>query len=82
MSGYEKKQLELEFKKFTAKNFERPAKCSNLGQIRFYIKEISEKITELKNRFNYVPDSAYKLLHQYNAKQNTMVFSNFQQEYQ
>ena len=43
---------------------------------------VHDEISDLKNRFNYVPDSAYKLLHQYNAKQNTMVFVNFQHDYQ
>lgn len=81
MSRYEQKRLEMEFDRFTNMNFEKPAKCKSLVQIRFYIKELSVKIDELKNSFNYVPNNAYTLLNQYNSKQNTLIFSNFQEAY-
>ena len=81
MSRYEKKQVEKEFKSFTNKHFEKPAKCRNIDQVRFYVQELSDKITEFKRRFNYVPDAAYSLLSQYNNIQNTMVFAHFKQNY-
>ena len=81
MSDYEKQQLENSFKTFTKKHFERPTKCKNIGQIQFYVKELSLKIEEFKSRFNYVPRTAYTLLSEYNASQNRLIFSNFQQEF-
>ena len=81
MSRYEQKRLEMEFEKFTSMNFEHPTKCRSLVQIRFYIKELTVKIDELKKSFNYVPNNAYTLLNQYNSKQNTLIFSNFQEAY-
>ena len=81
MSRYEQKRMEMEFERFTRMNFEKPAKCKSLVQIRYYIKELSVKIDELKHAFNYVPNNAYTLLNQYNSKQNTLIFSNFQEAY-
>ena len=81
MSKYEKKVLELEFEKFTRMNFEKPTKCKSLVQIRYYIKELTEKIDELKQACNYVPNKAYTLLNQYNNRQNSMIFTNFQEAY-
>lgn len=81
MSDYEKKQLEKDFKRFTSKHFESPSKCKNLGQIQFYVKELTTKISEYRNQFNYVPDHAYVLLHDYNASQNKLIFRNFKQLY-
>ncbi|MDH5400262.1 MAG: hypothetical protein OEX02_20975 [Cyclobacteriaceae bacterium] len=81
MSGYEKKQVEKEFKSFTSRNFEKPAKCKNIDQVRFYVNELSVKITEFKSRFNYVPDHAYALLTQYNNLQNRMIFTDFKNTY-
>lgn len=79
MSKYEKKVLEIEFQKFTRMNFESPAKCKSLVQIRYYIKELSGKIEETKSKFNYVPALAYTLLSQYNTRQNALIFSNYQE---
>lgn len=81
MSRYEQKKLEMEFQRFTTMNFEKPAKCKSLGQIRYYIKELTSKIDELKHAFNYVPNNAYTLLNQYNRVQNSLIFSNFQEAY-
>ena len=81
MSDYERKQIEREFRLYTNRHLESPSKCKNLGQIQFYIKELSSKITEYNNRFNYVPDYAYTMLSDYNFSQNKLIFSNFQQEY-
>jgi hypothetical protein len=76
MSNVEKRSLEKELKSFASKNFEKPSECRNLDQIRFYIHELCMKIEEYRNRFNYVPSSAYSLLSQYNAKQNNMLSGN------
>ncbi|HNP17109.1 MAG TPA: hypothetical protein PKL31_01640 [Fulvivirga sp.] len=81
MSEFEKKRLDQEFQKFTKRNFESPKRCKNLDQIRFYVQELSSKMEEFKNRFNYVPSTAYSLLSQYNTIQNKIVFTNFKNSY-
>jgi hypothetical protein len=81
MSEFEKKKIELELKAFTANNFERPSSCRNAEQVRFYINELCEKIEQLKNEFDYVPESAYALLAQYTARQNSFVYREFVSSY-
>jgi hypothetical protein len=81
MSEFEKRHLEVELKAFTAQNFVRPSACRNTEQIRFYIKELCLKIEEYKNRFNYVPATAYSLLAQYNSKQNSLLYRDFINSY-
>lgn len=81
MSTYEKKQIDTEFKKFTSLNFEKPTKCKSLEQLHYYVKELSQKIKELKRRFNYVPDRAFLLLTEYNQMLNNLVFKNYQEVY-
>ena len=79
MSDYEKKQLERAFRKYTNQHLEKPSRCKNLVQIQFFINELSTKISDYKQRFNYVPDHAYMLLSDYNTSQNKLIFSNFRQ---
>ena len=79
MSKYEKRVLEIEFQKFTRMNFEKPSKCKSLGQIRYYIKELTDKMEDTKRKWNYVPALAYTLLSQYNTRQNALIFSNYQE---
>ncbi len=81
MNNFEKKQIEREFNKFTRRNFESPRRCKNLDQIRYYVKELSLKMEDLKRQFDFVPQQAYTLLAQYNSLQNKMVYANFQQAY-
>jgi len=81
MSEFEKKKLEVELKKFTTQNFERPGDCRNLDQIRFYVKELCVKIDEYERHFNYVPAWAYSLLAQYNMMQNSMLHTQFRSAY-
>ena len=81
MSEFEKKHIELELKDFTARNFVRPSECRNLDQIRFYIRELCMKIEDYKKRFNYVPNTAYALLSQYNSKQKSLLYREFIQNY-
>ena len=81
MSEFEKKRVDNEFHSFTKRNFEKPNKCKNLDQIRFYVGELSAKMDDFKNRFNYVPNRAYALLSQYNQLQNTMVYAQFKNSY-
>jgi hypothetical protein len=81
MSGYQKKRIDTEFKKFTSLNFETPKKCKSLGQLHYYVKELTQKIKELKGRFNYVPDRAFTLLTEYNQMLNTLIFKNYQEVY-
>jgi hypothetical protein len=77
MSKFDKKHLERDVRSFASRNFVRPSDCRNLDQIRFYIRELCLKIEDYKNRFNYVPGSAYSLLAQYNSKQNAMLYRDF-----
>jgi hypothetical protein len=81
MSNYERKRLELELKQFASRNFERPSKCRNLDQLRFYVKELCLKIEEFEKQFNYVPNNAYALLAQYNERQNSMLHLEFKNSY-
>lgn len=71
----------MELKGFAARNFEKPGACRNAEQVRFYIHELCSKMEELKNRFNYVPESAYALLAQYTARQNSFVYKEFVSSY-
>lgn len=81
MSEFEKNHLEAELRRFTARNFVRPAECRNLDQIRFYIRELCGKIEEYERRFNFVPHTAYSLLSQYNSKQNAILYREFVRSY-
>lgn len=81
MSTQEKRMIEKQFLTFTAKHFEKPSRCQNIHQIRYYIAELSKKIDEFKSRFGYVPNQAYSLLSNYNATQNSMLFKHFLKEY-
>jgi hypothetical protein len=81
MSEFEKKALEMELKSFVAKNFERPADCDNLDQVRFYIHELYLKIDDYQKRLNYAPELAYLLLAQYNARQNSMLYKDYVNSY-
>jgi len=81
MSDFEKRKLEIELRNFTTRNFERPSDCRNLDQIRFYVKELCDKIDEYERRFNYVPTWAYSLLAQYNMAQNGMLHKEFRNAY-
>jgi hypothetical protein len=81
MTEYERKKLEMELKVFTSRNFEKPADCKNAEQIRFYVRELCNRITDMENRFNYAPDWAYSLLAQYNAVQNMMINLEFSSTY-
>jgi hypothetical protein len=81
MSDFDKKKVELELKSFTTSNFVRPVDCRNLDQIRFYITELCGKIQEYEKTFDYVPETAYSLLAQYNARQNSMLYHDFVNTY-
>ena len=81
MTRFEQKRLDLEFSRFTKMNFDKPQKCKSIGQIRYYMEELSDKIKDLKRSFNYVPGSAHVLLSQYNAAQNRLIHKNFQEVY-
>ena len=81
MSERDKKTLDQELKKFTTRHFETPGKCRNLDQIRYYVQELCEKIQDYDRRFRYVPQVAYTLLAQYNAKQNTLLYEEFKNTY-
>ena len=73
MTEYQRQKLEMELRSFVSRNFERPSECRNLDQIQYYVQELCSKIEEYQQKFNYVPDCAYGLLAQYNARQSNMV---------
>jgi len=77
----EKTQVEMKFKNFTSRNFERPVDCRNIDQIRFYVRELCLLIEEYENRFDYAPQWAYFLLAQYNLVQNRMLQIEFNRAY-
>ncbi len=81
MTDYEKTKLDVALKEFTSRNFEKPDKCKNLGQIRYYIRELCLKIEEYETKFQYVPESAYSLLSQYNMVQNSIIYEDFHRNY-
>jgi len=81
MTRFEQKRLDLEFSRFTKMNFDKPQECRSIGQIRYYMQELSSKIADFKASFNYVPDKAHTLLSQYNAAQNRLIHRNFQEVY-
>ncbi len=81
MSEFERKKIEMELRAFINKNFEKPGECRNPEQVRFYIRELCTRIEELKNRFDYVPESAYALLAQYTARQKSFVYRDFVSSY-
>ena len=82
MSEYEKKQLDLDLKKFTTMNFVRPSDCRDITQIQFYVRELCLKIEEYELRFKYVPQWAYTLLSQYNLMQNKLIYVGTAPAYQ
>jgi hypothetical protein len=81
MKAVEKKHIEMELRRFTAVHFQRPTECRNLEQIRFYVRELSQKIEAMEKQFNYVPGWAYSLLAQYNEKQNSLIDREFRRLY-
>lgn len=81
MSTYERKQIDSDFKSFTSLNFEQPKKCKSIGQLQYYVQELTRKIKELKAKFNYVPEKAFLLLTEYNTMVNSLIFKNYQEVY-
>ncbi|MEN8250222.1 MAG: hypothetical protein ABFS32_14915 [Bacteroidota bacterium] len=81
MTRYEQKKIDVEFSRFARMNFDKPQNCRNIGQIRYYMDELTIKMKELKSSFNYVPDFAHALLTQYNDAQNHIIHRNFKNVY-
>lgn len=81
MTELDKKRIEREFEFFTSKNFEKPNRCKNTDQIRFYLQELSLMIQKLERRSNYIPASAYQLLAQYNQELNKYIYADFRNQY-
>ncbi len=81
MNTFEQKLIDNDFRKFTSLNFEQPKRCKSLGQLQYYVRELTQKIKELKSRFNYVPEKAFILLAEYNRKLNSLIFKNYQEVY-
>jgi hypothetical protein len=81
MALFDRKKVDSELQNFASRNFEKPADCKDLEQIRFYVRELCMKIEELERRFEYVPSSAYSLLAQYNSQQNSIISKNVGETY-
>ncbi len=81
MTDYEKTKLDVALKDFINRNFKKPQECLNLEQIRFYVRELCLKIEEYEANFQYVPESAYALLSQYNLVQNSYLYRDFNHTY-
>ena len=81
MDKREQRRIGEELRKFADRNFQSRRKCRDLDQIRFYVSELSLKIEEMKLRFDYVPDIAYSLLAEYNARQNSIIGMDFRRTY-
>lgn len=81
MSNFEKKRVEKDLRKFISNHFVKPSRCQNVGQIQYYVAELSNKIEELKRRSGYVPNYAYQLLSQYNSSQNSIIHQEFKRMY-
>lgn len=81
MTRFEQKKIDVEFSKFAQMNFDKPQNCRNIGQIRYYMDELTSKMKELRSSFNYVPDSAHAMLAQYNNAQNRIILKNFKEVY-
>lgn len=77
MENNDKKQLELKWKSLTQRNYKKPTDCRSLEQIRNHIRELCLLIEESKRKYDYVPDTAYHLLAQYNYRQNTLLYKDF-----
>jgi hypothetical protein len=81
MTDFEKTKLDIALKDFTLRNFEKPEKCKNSEQIRYYVRELCLKIEEYESKFQYVPEWAYTLLTQYNSVQNNLHYKDFHKVY-
>lgn len=81
MSHGDREKLENDLRTFTARNFVHPSECTDLEQVRFYVRELCLKIEELERKFDYVPSSAYTLLAQYNSRQNAIITVDFRENY-
>jgi hypothetical protein len=77
MKAFSKAELDKQMRVFAERNFEKPTDCKNLEQIQYYISELCLKIREFESRFQYVPETAYLLLNQYNMRQNAFVSERF-----
>lgn len=75
------RELDMDFRRFTENNLEKPSRCKNIEQAQYHVNELSVLIREFKERFNYVPNAAYQLLAQYNQIQNQILFQDFKNTY-
>jgi hypothetical protein len=76
------KIIEKEFRKFAKSSLISPRKCKKLEQTRHNIYELHKKISELNEKFHYVPDDARLLFNEYESIQDRMIFENYRKNYQ
>ncbi|MDX1627665.1 MAG: hypothetical protein R3345_03145 [Fulvivirga sp.] len=81
MTVLEKRRIDREFQIFTSRHFEKPKKCKNADQIRFYVRELTLKMENYREEFDYIPAAAYEMLANYNLILNQMVYEEFKNTY-
>ena len=81
MDSKEQKRITREFLIFTRRSFDKPSKCRNLGQLQYYVSELSRVIEDMKRQYNFVPQVAYDMLADYNRVQNSLLYVEFKKHY-
>ena len=81
-SDSKRKKLERKFKMMSKDKFPNPSNCTHLHQTRNYIGELNRIIKHFERKFEYVPSSAQVLFHEFNSKQESMLYEKYKQKYQ
>ena len=81
MEAGKNKKIDKAFKKLAKDKFMNPERCTQLRQTRGYIFELNKMIKHFEKKFNYVPPSAQLLFNDYNTKQESMLFRNYNEEF-
>lgn len=80
-SNEKQKQLDRKFKMLSKDKFPSPANCDHLYQTRNYIFELNRIIKHFENKFDYIPSSAQVLFHEFNSKQESMLYDKYKEKY-
>jgi len=77
MFDLRRRKTELELRNFVSANVLSPSACENLEQIRACILVLCVKIEELEANAEPVPPWMSSLLARYNARQNSILLTDF-----
>ena len=80
MSDFERKKQEMEFKAFVASNVIRPTDCRNSEQVRFQLQKLISMMERMRGN-GFIPEQAYMLVAQYNARLNRFLKVEFRHNY-